>query len=42
VSLTIRKASQFTYNSAITSISLLTVLAIWPVLSLVRAFRASH
>lgn len=38
----IRKATQFTWDSAITSISLLAVLAIWPVLSLVRAFREQH
>jgi hypothetical protein len=42
VSPKIRKATQYTYDSAITSISLLAVLAIWPVLSLVRALRASH
>jgi hypothetical protein len=42
VSLKIRKASQFTLDSALTSISLLAVLAIWPVLNLVRALRASH
>jgi len=38
----IRKVTQYTWDSAITSISLLAVLAIWPVLSVVRAFRESH
>ena len=42
MSSTIRKATQYTFDSAITSISLLAVLAMWPVLSLVRVFRASH
>ncbi|HEX3745385.1 MAG TPA: hypothetical protein VHW09_15685 [Bryobacteraceae bacterium] len=42
MSATIRKATQFTYDSAITSVSLLAVLAIWPLLSLVRALRTSH
>lgn len=42
MSTTIRKATQVTCDSAITSVSLLAVLALWPVLSLVRAFRASH
>jgi len=39
---TIRKAGQFAIDSAITSISLLAVLAMWPVLNLVRALRHSH
>jgi hypothetical protein len=39
---TIRKAIQLTCDSALTSISLLAVLALWPVLTLVRALRASH
>jgi hypothetical protein len=42
VSSKIRKATQYTFDSAITSMSLLAVLAIWPVLSAVRAWRASH
>jgi hypothetical protein len=42
VSSTIRKATEYGLNTAVTSISLLAVLAIWPVLSLVRALRHSH
>lgn len=38
----IRKVTRYTYDSAITSISLLAVLAMWPVLTAVRALRPSH
>ncbi|HUB79924.1 MAG TPA: hypothetical protein VMB03_14050 [Bryobacteraceae bacterium] len=38
----IRKATRYTWDGAVTSISLLAVLALWPLLSVVRAFRESH
>ena len=42
MSLRIRQATQFGLDLALTSISLLAVLAMWPVLNLVRAVRTSH
>ena len=39
---TIRQATEYIFDAAATLVSLMAVLALWPVLNLIRAFRASH